>query len=123
MESRICIRTKSFAPWNMCARLPQGTSMVDRYRPVADCVVATVSAYNAAHPDGEYVKWADYDALAAMVASIDAECTAIRSCLADLHAVQNGAPLPSYEGAWRRAMDEAERLLGYADADGDKHEG
>ena len=63
------------------------------------------------------------DALAARVASIDAECTALRSCLAELHAVQNGSPLPSYDGAWRRAMDEAERLLGYADADGAEHGG
>lgn len=64
-----------------------------------------------------------YDDLAARVAESDATASALRSCLADLHAVQNGPPLPSYEGAWRRAMDEAERLLGYAGADGDKPQG
>ena len=42
--------------------------MVDRYKPVADVVVATVSAYNAAHPEGEYVKWKDYDAISARCA-------------------------------------------------------
>jgi len=85
----------------------QAATMVERYRAVADVVVATVTAYNAAHPDGEFVKWAEY-------AKADDERSAFRSCLADLHAVQNGPPLPSYESAWRRAMDEAERLLGYA---------
>ncbi len=44
--------------------------MVDRYKPVADVVVASVTAYNAAHPDGEYVKWEDYDALAARCAEL-----------------------------------------------------
>lgn len=145
MRSRTFIGIKSFVPLNMCARLPQGTSMSEptpriSATALADlfrdhrasnewnaAVVFYLSGYDAlaascAQAAKDAVQFQDErDALAARVAESDATASALRSCLADLHAVQNGPPLPSYEGAWRRAMDEAERLLGYAGADGGKH--
>lgn len=70
---------------------------ITRYR--ASVAEVTATAYNAAHPDGEYVTWKDYDAL--------------RTALDDLCSVQNGCPLPKYQDDWDAAMLTAGRLLGY----------
>lgn len=50
--------------------------MVDRYKVVVGNVTAT--AHGAAHPEGEYVLWRDYEALRARVAELEAAVTRYR---------------------------------------------
>ena len=45
--------------------------MVDRYKVVVGNVTATATAHGAAHPEGEYVLWRDYEALRARVAELE----------------------------------------------------
>jgi len=50
--------------------------MVDRYKVVVGNVTAT--AHGAAHPEGEYVLWRDYEALRARVAELEGDLNVTR---------------------------------------------
>ena len=77
-----------------------GASMVKRYKPVADAVLATVTAYNAAHPEGDYVTWKDYDALAARCAELtdllsrcSTDCNQLSHRLGEYHEYDEACPV------------------------------
>lgn len=75
--------------------------MVDRYKVVVGNVTAT--AHGAAHPEGEYVLWRDYEALRARVADGDV----VRG---DLQTVAD--VLRDYEGetVWQQAQAAVARV-------------
>lgn len=52
--------------------------MVDRYKVVVGNVTATATAHGAAHPEGEYVLWRDYEALRARVAELEGDLNVTR---------------------------------------------